>query len=109
VVGPLPARPVVHLDAGYDYPAVSASAGRSGHGGSNRCSWGAAPIQVGRRRPVERTHAWANQYGKLRWGTERRRVVVGFWLLLAFADRGWSAHPPRLDPLPLGGSPPSPP
>jgi hypothetical protein len=30
-------------------------------------------------------HAWANQYGKLRWGTERRRVVVGFWLLLAFA------------------------
>jgi hypothetical protein len=34
---------------------------------------------------TERTHAWANQYGKLRWCTERRRVVVGFWLLLALA------------------------
>jgi hypothetical protein len=32
---------------------------------------------------VERTHAWANQYGKLRWCTERRRVVVEFWLALA--------------------------
>ncbi len=26
-----------------------------------------------------------NQYGKLRWCTERRRVVVEFWLLLALA------------------------
>jgi hypothetical protein len=42
-----------------------------------------APVQVGRRWPVERTHAWANQYGKLRWCTERRRVVVEVWLLLA--------------------------
>jgi hypothetical protein len=25
-----------------------------------------APIQAGRRWVVERTHAWANQYGKLR-------------------------------------------
>jgi hypothetical protein len=28
--------------------------------------------------------AWANQYGKLRWCTERRRVVVEFWLALAW-------------------------
>jgi hypothetical protein len=34
---------------------------------------------------IERTHAWGNQYGKLRWCTERRRVVVEFWLLLALA------------------------
>jgi hypothetical protein len=27
----------------------------------------------------------SNQYGKLRWCTERRRVVVEFWLLLALA------------------------
>jgi hypothetical protein len=45
----------------------------------------AAPIQVGRRWVIERTHAWANQYGKLPWCTERRRVVVEFWLLLALA------------------------
>ena len=30
-------------------------------------------------------HAWANQDGKLRWCTERRQVVVAFWLSLASA------------------------
>jgi transposase len=44
-----------------------------------------APVQASRRWPVERTHAWANQYGKLRWCTERRRIVVEFWLALANA------------------------
>jgi hypothetical protein len=33
------------------------------------------PVQAGRRWPVERTHAWGNQSGKLRWCTERR----GWW------------------------------
>jgi hypothetical protein len=41
-----------------------------------------APIQVGRRWVIERTHAWGNQDGKLRWCTERRRLVVDFWLPL---------------------------
>jgi len=31
------------------------------------------------------THAWGNQDSKLRWCTERRRVVVEFWLALANA------------------------
>ena len=44
-----------------------------------------APVQASRRWPIERTHAWGNQYGKLRWCTERRRVVVAFWLALAAA------------------------
>jgi hypothetical protein len=34
---------------------------------------------------IERTHAWGNQYGKLRWCTERRRMVVELWLALASA------------------------
>ena len=34
---------------------------------------------------IERTHAWGNQSGKLRWRTERRTMVVAFWLLLALA------------------------
>jgi hypothetical protein len=36
---------------------------------------------------LDRTHryAWGNQYGKLRWCTERRRLVVKFWLALANA------------------------
>jgi hypothetical protein len=57
---------------------------------------------------IERTHAWGNQYGKLRWCTERRRLVVAFWLALATAAivvgrllrRGWTHYrwegrPPR--------------
>jgi hypothetical protein len=36
---------------------------------------------VGRRWVIERTHARGNQYGKLRWCTERRTMVVAFWLL----------------------------
>jgi hypothetical protein len=44
-----------------------------------------APIQVGRRWVIERTHAWVNQDGKLRWCTERRRLIVDFWLALASA------------------------
>jgi len=32
-----------------------------------------APVQASCRWAVERTHAWASQYGKPRWGTERRR------------------------------------
>jgi hypothetical protein len=38
---------------------------------------------------IERTHAWGNQYGKLRWCTERHRLVVEFWL--ALARKPWSA------------------
>ena len=61
------------------------------------------PVQASRRWPVERTHAWANQYGKLRWCTERHRRVVEFWLALVNAviiggrlvRRAWA-------PLPLG-------
>jgi hypothetical protein len=49
---------------------------------------------------VERAHAWGNQYGKLRWCTERRRRVVAFWLALANAvivcgrllRRAWSCY-----------------
>jgi hypothetical protein len=44
-----------------------------------------APVQATRRWPVERTHAWANQDGTLRWSTERRRIVVQCWLALAAA------------------------
>jgi transposase len=59
-----------------------------------------APVQTSRRWPVERTHAWGNQYGKLRWCTERRRLVVEFWLALVNAvivcgrllRRAWSCY-----------------
>jgi hypothetical protein len=49
---------------------------------------------------VERTHAWGNQYASSGWCTERRRLVVEFWLALVNAAivlgwllrRAWSCH-----------------
>jgi transposase len=85
VIGPLPKRPTVHLDAGYDYQPCRAVLAARGMAGQIATRGEPAPVQAGRRWVIERTHAWANQYGKLRWCTERRRLVVEFWLALALA------------------------
>jgi transposase len=84
-VGSLPAQPMVHLDAGYDYQPCRQVLAERGMVGQIATRGVPAPIQVGRRWVIERTHAWGNLYGKLRWCTERRRLVVGFWLALANA------------------------
>jgi transposase len=83
--GPLPERPTVHLDAGYDYQPCRAALAAPGMVGQIAARGEPAPVQAGRRWVIERTHAWANQYGKLRWCTERCRLVVEFWLALALA------------------------
>jgi hypothetical protein len=85
VVGVLPQRPVVHLDAGYDYQPCRQVLAERGMIGQIATRGIPAPIQAGHRWVIERTHAWGNQYGKLRWCTERRRLVVEFWLALANA------------------------
>jgi transposase len=85
VLGILPAQPVVHLDAGYDYQTCRQVLVERAMVGQIATRGEPAPVQAGRRWPVERTHAWGNQYGKLRWCTERRRLVVEFWLALANA------------------------
>jgi transposase len=85
VVGPLPAQPVVHLDAGYDWQPCRKVLAARGMVGQIATRGMSAPVQVGRRWVIERTHAWGNLYGKLRWCTERRRLVVAFWLALASA------------------------
>jgi hypothetical protein len=85
VIGRLPAEPVVHLDAGYDYQTCWQVLAARGMAGQIAARGRPAPVQAARRWPVERTHAWGNQYGKLRWCTERRRIVVEFWLALAVA------------------------
>jgi transposase len=100
VVAGLPERPVVHLDAGYDYQPCRQVLAARGMAGEIATRGQPAPIQVGRRWVIERTHAWGNQYGKLRWCTERRRIVVEFWLALAAAAmvcgrllrRAWTSH-----------------
>jgi transposase len=99
-VGPLPQWPVVHLDAGYDFQPCRQVLAERGMTGQIATRGKPAPIQVGRRWPVERTHAWGNQYGKLRWCTERRGIVVEFWLALAAAAivcgrlvrRAWTSY-----------------
>jgi transposase len=72
VVGVLPTRPVVHLDAGYDYQPCRQVLAERGMAGEIATRGVPAPIQAGRRWVIERTHAWGNQYGQLRWCTERR-------------------------------------
>jgi len=84
-VGPLPGTLTVHLDAGYDYQPCREVLATRGMVGAIATRGVPAPVQVGRRWVIERTHAWGNQYGKLRWCTERRRTVVVFWLALANA------------------------
>jgi hypothetical protein len=85
VVGPLLAQPVVRLDAGYDWKPCRQVLADRGTVGQIATRGIPAPFQAGRRWVIERTHAWGNQYGKPRWCTERRRLVVEFWLALASA------------------------
>jgi transposase len=78
VVGPLPGTLTVHLDAGYDYQTcrqVLADRGMVGQIASRGCQHRSRLGAGGRS---SSTHSWANQYGKLRWCTERRQVVVEF-------------------------------
>jgi hypothetical protein len=85
LLGPLPQRPTVHLDAGYDWQPCRQVLAERGMVGEIATHGVSAPVQMGRRWVIERTHAWGNQYGKLRWCTERRRLAVEFWLALANA------------------------
>jgi transposase len=58
VVGPLPARPVVHLDAGYDYQPCRQVLAVRGMVGQIAARGVPTPIQASRRWVIERTHAW---------------------------------------------------
>ena len=90
MIGPLPQGrnsffPTVHLDRGYDSGKTRDLLEILGFDGEIAVKGVPAPIQVGRRWPVERTHSWMNGYGKLRRFTDKRKVIVEFYLYLAAA------------------------
>ena len=85
MIGLLPDRPCMHLDRGYDSTKTRDLLDVLGFTPHIAVKGQPAPIQAGHRWPVERTHAWMNGYGKLRRFTDKRRVIVEFYLYLAAA------------------------
>jgi hypothetical protein len=77
--------PAVHLDRGYDSAKTRALLHLLGFDADIAVKGQPAPIQAGRRWPVERLHAWMNGYGKLRRCTDKRKVIVEFYCYLAAA------------------------
>ncbi|MDX2562833.1 IS5/IS1182 family transposase, partial [Streptomyces sp. TX20-6-3] len=82
-LGPLPQRPRLGLDAGYDYRPVHDDLAERGIDARITPRGEKVPIQVGGRWVVERTNSWMNNFGKLRRCTERRRSAVEFYIALA--------------------------
>lgn len=84
-LGPVPAHITAHLDRGYDGAPTRTLLAALGMTGVIARKGAPAPLQVGKRWVVERTHAWMNGYGKLRRCTERNGRVVDLYLFLAAA------------------------
>lgn len=70
----------VHLDRGYDSGVARARLAARGLEAEIAMRGKPAPITAGTRWVVERTTAWTNAHKKLVWCTERRAVVIAFWM-----------------------------
>lgn len=79
-LGPLPSTMTVHLDRGYDLTRTRDRLAVRGMHGVIAARGRPAPITASARWPVERTNAWSNAHKKLVWCTERRAIVIEFWL-----------------------------
>ena len=102
MIGPLPDRPCMHLDRGYDSRKTRDLLEILGYDAEIAVKGVPAPIQVGKRWPVERTHSWMNGYGKLRRFTDKLKVIVEFYLYFAASlHRDPPADQPGPQPLPL--------
>jgi transposase len=82
-VGPLPEHVTSHLDAAYDSGKTRSLLLELGFEGIISRTGVPAPIQVGHRWVIERTHSWMNGYGKLRRCTDKKGNRVDFFLYLA--------------------------
>lgn len=85
MIGPLPRHACVHLDRGYDSGKTRDLLNELGYDYDIARKGIPAPIQASKRGVVERTHSWMNGYGKLRRCTDKRAVIVDFYLGLAAA------------------------
>ena len=83
MIGPLPDRPVMHLDRGYDSTKTRDLLEILGYQADIAAKGVPAPIQAGKRWPVERLHSWMNGYGKLRRCTDKLAPIVQFYFYLA--------------------------
>jgi len=85
-VGPvLPESPTIHLDSAYNGKPCASVLDKHGLVGEIAEKGVKAPIQVGCRWVVERTHSWMNGYGELRRCFQRTKATVEFYLYLAAA------------------------
>jgi hypothetical protein len=82
-LGPLPPTITVHRDRGDDSAPTRACLAVRGLGREISPRDRPAPRAASQRSPIARTHAWTNAHKKLVWCTERRAVVVAFWLAFA--------------------------
>ncbi|MFE5948685.1 IS5 family transposase [Streptomyces sp. NPDC056480] len=82
-LGPMPERPRLGLDAGYDYRPVRDDLAERGVDARITRRGEKTPIQAGGRWVVERTNSWLNNFGKLRRCTERHKTVIEFYIALA--------------------------
>ena len=94
MIGPLPQHrdthghqvfPTLHLDRGYDSSKTRDLLEILGFHGEIATKGVPSPIQVGKRLPVERCHAWMNGFGKLRRLTDKCKIIAQFYLDLAAA------------------------
>ena len=84
-IGCYPQQVTAHLDAGYDSSVTRDLLHELGLEAEIAHKGAPAPVQATRRWPIERTHSWMNDYGKLRRCTDRSGVVVEFYLYLTAA------------------------
>jgi hypothetical protein len=84
-LGCYPQQVTAHLDDGYDSTVTGDLLGELGLQAQIAHKGIPAPVQATRRWPIERTHSWMNDHGKIRRCTDRSAVVVEFYLYLTAA------------------------
>jgi transposase len=82
-ISPLPEEITVHLDAGYDSQKTRAELESRSLHGEIAHKGEKAPIQAGKRWPVERTNSWHNNFNKLQRCYERDENVIDAFFDLA--------------------------